>query len=73
MNQKLVNIGVGAAAAVGGAVVGTIVGKAVLNKAPQLAPLLVWTSGALIGVGTTMIVAPKLITKSQAASVLASE
>lgn len=73
MNQKLMNIGVGAAAAVGGAVVGTVVGKAVINKAPQLTPLLVWTSGALIGVGATMIVAPKLITKSQAASVLASD
>lgn len=73
MNQKLVNIGVGAAAAIGGAVVGTVVGKAVLNKSPQLAPLLIWTSGALIGVGTTTLIAPKLITKSQAASVLASD
>lgn len=73
MNKKLANILVGAGSLVGGAVVGTLVGKQVMQKAPQFEPLLVWSSGALMGIGVTTLIAPKLITKSQAASVLASD
>lgn len=73
VNQKLTNVLVASAAVVGGAAVGTIVGKVTMKKAPQLEPLLIWTSGALIGVGVTTLIAPKIITKSQAASVLASD
>lgn len=73
MNHKLTNIIVGGVAVVGGATVGTLVGKVVMKKAPQLEPVLIWTSGALMGVGVATLVAPKLITKSQAASVLASD
>lgn len=73
MNQKLANVLIVGASVVGGATIGTLAGKAVMQKAPQFQPLLIWSSGALVGVGVTMLATPKLVTKSQAASVLASD
>lgn len=73
MNQKTVNFLVSGAAFVGGYAIGNVIGKTVMKKAPQLEPLIIWTSGVLIGASVATLFAPQLITKSQAASVLASD
>lgn len=57
-----------------GSIVGAVVGKVVLDKKPALKPVVIWASGALIGVGATMLAkdATRTINKSEAASILAS-
>lgn len=59
------------ALAVGGIIGGTL-GKVVHDKRPDLDGVLVWASGALIGVGGTILATSRSISKSQAGAVLAS-
>lgn len=73
MNEKAMSIVVGGASLVGGYAIGNVIGKTVMKKAPQFEPILIWTSGVLIGGAVATLLAPRLITKSQAASVLASD
>ena len=72
MNERAVNFLIGGASLVGGYAIGNLIGRKVMEKAPQLEPLIIWTSGVLIGASAATLLAPKLISKSTAASVLAS-
>lgn len=72
MKQTTTNAVVGAAAMSAGLVTGVVVEKVVAKKLPQLQPVLLWTSGLLVGIGATALLAPNIISKSEAASILAS-
>lgn len=72
MKQTTTNSVVGATAVATGLITGFIVERVVAKKIPQLQPVLLWTSGLLVGVGATALLAPAIITKSEAASILAS-
>lgn len=71
--QNLLNIAVGGAALVGGYAIGSTIGKTVMKKAPQFEPVLIWASGALVGASLAAILAPRVISKSTAGSILASD
>lgn len=72
MNEKTLKVLVGGAAMIGGAAVGTFIGRTVMQKAPQYEPLLIWTSGVLIGGAVATMLAPRFISKSTAGAILAS-
>ena len=63
--------GVGVAVALG------TISKVIIKKKPELKPVvevgMVFTSGLLIGAGVGILVASKFVTKSVAASILASD
>ena len=67
--QLLANAGALVANA-GALVGGALLTKVVLDKFPGAKPVVVWASGAHVGVGVTLLAAP--ITKSEAASILAT-
>lgn len=70
MNASTIKTLVVAGSLAAGAVVGTALSKIVVDKVPAAKPALVWVSGALIGVGATILATPA--TKSEAASILAT-
>ena len=69
MNAALLKSLVVAGSLAAGAVIGTGLSKVVLDKFPGAKPVVVWASGALVGVGVTLL-APA--TKSEVASILAT-
>ncbi len=76
MNQKTA-IALSVASGIGLAGVVVTAGKLVIKKKPELKEKvetgLIWTSGLFIGAGIGILVSPKIISKSQAASILASD
>jgi hypothetical protein len=73
MDQKTKDVILAGAALIGGAAVGGLIGKVVLEKMPDSEPVLIWASGALIGASVATFMAPWLIDKSTAARILASD
>lgn len=78
MNAKLGNALVAATSLAAGSVAGAVVSRKVLATNPKLEGVLLWASGALIGVGATLILGGTpagqkfLVTKSEAGAILAS-
>ena len=70
MNASTVKTLVVAGSLAAGAAVGAVLTKVVLTKVPAAKPAIGWISGALIGVGATILATPA--TKSEAASILAT-
>lgn len=70
MNASTVKTLVVAGSLAAGAAVGAVLTKVVNDKVPAAKPALGWISGALIGVGATILATPA--TKSEAASILAT-
>lgn len=70
MNASTVKTLVVAGSLAAGAAVGAVLTKVVNDKVSAAKPALGWISGALIGVGATILATPE--TKSEAASILAT-
>ena len=70
MNASTLKTLVVAGSLAAGTAVGAVLSKVILDKVPSAKPALVWASGALIGIGATILATPA--TKSEAASILAT-
>ena len=72
MNPTVNNILIGSAAAIVSGVVASYAAKKLLEKKPELEPVVVYVGGVLTGAGAVLLVKDFLITKSKAGAILAA-
>jgi hypothetical protein len=72
MNASTANILIGSASALTGAVVAGFVAKKVLEKKPELAPVVIYVGGLFTGAGIVLLTKNNLTTKSEAGAILAA-